>query len=104
MGVIGGLWLRWLAFCGRVANLAGYPCLIREGRFESPAVGVNVSVQASDSYTIVTVNGVEVFFHRLSGQFDGVGFSQNSHPRPRLARRLTDSTAPLLDLRAKASR
>jgi len=102
--VIGGLWLRWLALCGKVANLAGFPCLIRESRYESPSLGVNVTVQASDLYTVVTVNGVEVFFHRLSGRIDGVGFSQNSHTRARLARRVTDSTAARLDIRAKASR
>ena len=63
--------LGWLQSWGWVANLAGYPCIVREGQYESPSVGVSIQVRASNLYTVVTVNGVDVYFYRLTGGFDG---------------------------------
>jgi hypothetical protein len=37
-----------------------------------------VRVRASDFYTTVTVNGVDVYFYRLTGGIDGVGIAQAS--------------------------
>ena len=70
--------LRWLSFWGWLANLSGYPCIIREGEYHSPSVGVDVRVKASRLYTVVTVNDVDVYFYRLTGGYDGAGVSQAS--------------------------
>jgi hypothetical protein len=76
---ISGVWTRvrlgWLTFWGWLANLAGYPCVVREGQYASEAHGVSVRVRASNIYTVITVNGVDVFFYRLSGRIDGVGIN-----------------------------
>ena len=63
----------WLAGFGRLANLAGLPCFIREGIYHSPSLDVAVNVRASDLFTVICVNGVDVYFYRLTGAFDGAG-------------------------------
>lgn len=54
------LWLKWVHWCGVAANLA-------EG------IDVSVKVHRSPLYTIITVNGIDVYFYRLTGGIDGVG-------------------------------
>ena len=67
--------LRLLDWMGKLANLAGLPCIVREGEYSSPSAGVTVRVRSSSLFTVVTVNGVDVYFYRLSGEYDGVGIS-----------------------------
>ena len=64
--------LSWLSFWGRVADRAGFPGIVREGQYASDYLGVNVCVRKSPLYTVVTVNGVDVYFYRLTGGIDGV--------------------------------
>ena len=66
---------QWRTWIGNLANLAGYPSVVREGDYGSDASGMMVSVRSSALYTTVTVNGVDVYFNRLSGQLDSIGFS-----------------------------
>jgi hypothetical protein len=66
--------LSWLNLWGWLANLAGWPCVVRPVEYSS-GLGVSVTVRASNLFTVVTVNGVEVYFYRLSGKIDGVGLS-----------------------------
>ena len=73
--MLSALRLGWLRFWGSVANLAGFPGIVREGQYVSQR-GVTVRVRTSTLYTTVTVNGVDVYFYRLSGGIDGVGFSR----------------------------
>lgn len=74
--------IAWLRLVGWLANAAGMPCVVREGHFDSAAMGVSVRVRASSLYTIVSVNGVDVYFYRLSGAFDGVGLGCGALPAP----------------------
>jgi len=37
-----------------------------------------VSVRSTNLFTVVVVNGVQVYFYRLSGHIDGVGFTPSS--------------------------
>jgi hypothetical protein len=41
-------------------------------------LGVTVSVGRSDLFTIVTVNGIRIFFRRLTGRIDGVGVAPSA--------------------------
>jgi len=66
----------WL---GKLANLAGYPMFVRECDYRSEAVGASVKVKRLELYTLVTVNGLDVYFNRFSGTIDGVGASPASH-------------------------
>jgi hypothetical protein len=70
--------LRLLDWAGKLANLAGMPCIVREGEYSSPSAGVTVRVRSSSLFTVVTVNGVDVYFYRLTGGIDGVGVNQTS--------------------------
>jgi hypothetical protein len=58
-----GIRLSLLTWAGRILNLAGFPGWIRSGSHESEFGTVQVRVSAL--YTVVTVNGVDVFFYRL---------------------------------------
>ena len=76
-----GLRLRWLSFWGGIANRAGCPGLVRVGRWRSEHLEVDVAVRTSRLFTVVTVNGVDVYFYRLSGGYDGVGASRGARCR-----------------------
>ena len=69
-----GIRLSFLIWAGRILNLAGLPGFLRAGHHESELGTVRVRV--SPLYTVVTVNGVDVFFYRLTGGIDGVGINQ----------------------------
>lgn len=64
--------LGWLTLWGRVADVLGFPGFVREGQYASDYLGVNVLVRKSPLHTVVTVNGVDVYFYRLTGGIDGV--------------------------------
>ena len=74
--------LTWFRFWGQLANLSGLPCPVQVGRYESRPLGVAIHVRASDLYTIVCVNGVDVYFRRISGAFDGVSVGPPSCTEP----------------------
>ena len=73
-------WVRILSWLGWAANLVGFPGCVRVCSYTS-TLGVQVVVRISPLFTVVTVNGVDVYFYRLSGQIDGVGFSPTSDCR-----------------------
>jgi hypothetical protein len=61
----------WRNICGTVANRLGWPCLVRPCEYRSNLA--SVSVRCTNLFTVVTVNGVHVYFQRGTGTFDGVG-------------------------------
>ena len=69
------------ALAGQFANLVGLPCVIREGHYRSPSLNVSVHVRTSKLFTVVCVNGIELYFYRLSGAYDGAGVSSSPHCR-----------------------
>lgn len=71
----------WL---GRLANWIGFPGLVQDIEYRSKAFGTSVRVKRGNLYTVVTVNGVDVYFCRFSGQIDGVGFSRDADYKPEL--------------------
>lgn len=73
-----GLRLAVLRWAGGLANLAGLPGFVRETKYTSQATHTAVTVRRSAYFTVITVNGVEVYFNRLTGSVDGTAVS---HPR-----------------------
>jgi hypothetical protein len=63
----------WL---GKFLNLASIPGFVKPGEYQSS--GVNVSVRVSPLYSVVTVNGLDLYFHRTTGLIDGWGANQTS--------------------------
>lgn len=73
-------WISWLrlrlrVLAGKLYNLAGVPGIVRDCDYAATAHDVKIQVRARELFTIVTVNGLEIFFHRLTGAIDGVGIS-----------------------------
>ena len=62
-----------MRFWGRVANVAGLPGIVRECDYYSESLEVAVRVRMNRRFTVITVNGVDVYFYRLTGYIDGVG-------------------------------
>lgn len=71
-------YLRWRIFWGHVASLSGCPGFVRP--CEYLGLGVAVTVRVSTLFTVVSVNGIDVYFYRLTGGIDGVGFVPPASP------------------------
>lgn len=65
------LWLLKLLDC------AGFPLIVRECDYRSEGLGTKVRVKKLAFSTLVSVNGVDVYFNRITGAIDGAGFSPN---------------------------
>jgi len=71
--------LKWIRFrirlaVGIVYNLAGVPGLVRNCDYEAGVTDALIKVRVHDIHTIIQVNGLDIYFHRLTGSIDGVGF------------------------------
>ena len=64
--------LLWMKASGAVANVTGWPCVVRPCEYNGLA---SVSVRCTGLFTVVTVNGIHVYFQRGTGRFDGVGLN-----------------------------
>lgn len=67
------LWMRVLF--GRMYNLAGIPGLVSDCSYSGAKA--EITVKQGDLFTIISVNGLDIYFHRLTGSIDGVGWSTN---------------------------
>ena len=100
-GPLRSAWLYFRLLAGRLFNLVGVPALVRPCDYEGSICKANVSVQIGPLFTVVSVNGLDVYFHRLKGTIDGVGFSQIEHCRDFRASRLADLGVPPVDAQPK---
>ncbi len=60
---------------GRLLNLAGAPGFVRDCDYDASACQATVSVKTGQLFTVVRVNGMDVYFNRLTGTIDGIGFN-----------------------------
>ena len=58
---------------GHLIDALRMPGLIQAGDYTCGFNNQRMSVRISPRYTVVTINGVEFFFLRESGRFDGTG-------------------------------
>lgn len=80
---------------GGILNWLGMPGFLRETVYRSSKTAdVEVRVKTSRLYTIVSVNGVDVYFDRLTGRIDGTGVASTAGSRWGLAGRSTGVPAP----------
>ena len=70
-----GMWTLLRFWAGKFLNSAGVPGVILSGTYEAGIGRASVQVTLGPLFTVVTVNGVDVYFHRLTGAVDGVGFT-----------------------------
>jgi hypothetical protein len=67
--------LRVLRSLGGLLNTMRVPGFVREATYVS-ARGAKVCVRISSLFTVVSVDGFEIFFYRLSGGIDGVSMTE----------------------------
>ena len=71
--IISWLRLRFRVGLGKLFNLAGVPGIVRECDYAANTTDAQVTVRVRELFTIITVNCLEIYFHRLTGTIDGVG-------------------------------
>ncbi len=59
---------------GRLINWLSLPGIVVESTYTASTYHAIIHVRTSPLFTVVTVNGLDVYFHRLTGKIDGVGF------------------------------
>lgn len=67
--------LRARVLAGKIFNLAGVPGIVRDCDYDATVYNARIKVRAGDLFTIITVDGLDIYFHRLTGSIDGVGAS-----------------------------
>ena len=67
---------------GKIFTLAGIPGLVRNCEYHASVTDATVQVRVNDIYTVISVNGLDIYFHRLTGAIDGVGFNPTSDCKP----------------------
>jgi hypothetical protein len=60
-------------FFGKLFNLAGIPGLVQECNYSGSTARAEITVRHGGLFTIISVNGLDIYFHRLTGSIDGVG-------------------------------
>lgn len=74
--------VRFHQWLGNLLNAVGAPGFLRDTEFRSRTFGTHVRVKRGQLFTVVSVNGLDVYFGRFSGTVDGVGFSPTIGCRP----------------------
>ena len=63
-------------------NAIGVPGVVVPGTYEAGIGEASVRITLGPLFTVVTVNGLDVYIHRFTGAIDGVGFSLATGCRP----------------------
>jgi hypothetical protein len=79
---------------GRLFNLAGLPGFVRPCDYKASIATVDVSVRTHGLFTIITVNDLDIYFTRLTGAIDGIGFSPNADCKQGQMQESTDLDGP----------
>jgi hypothetical protein len=81
-------------WAGKLLNAIGVPGIVQPGTYEAGIGEASIRVTVGPLFTVVTVNGVDVYLHRFTGAIDGVGFSMATACTPAGARRPERSAVP----------
>jgi hypothetical protein len=69
-------------WAGRLLTALRLPGIMIAQTYEAEITRARVRVHLSPLFSVVSVNGVDVYFHRLTGRIDGVGFSASTGYKP----------------------
>jgi hypothetical protein len=61
------------ALLGRLLSKLGFPGMVKPLEYEDSYTGNHLKITTSALFTIISINGRDYWFHRLSGRFDGTG-------------------------------
>ena len=65
--------VRFTWWIGKVMGWAGLPGFVRDCEYQCGISGQFIRVQVSPLFTVVSVNGLDVYFYRMTGGIDGTG-------------------------------
>jgi hypothetical protein len=68
--------IRFQQWLGSLMNAIGAPAFIRDTDYRSRTFGTYVRVTRGNLFTVISVNGVDVYVCRFTGTIGGIGFSQ----------------------------
>jgi len=69
MWVLPRLWL------GKLLGLVRFPGIIVNQNYDAQVTPALIRVHVGPLFSVVTINGLDVYFHRLTGKITGVGSS-----------------------------
>jgi len=72
------MWTRVRLWLGKALILFGVPGIVVNQTYEAAITRAKVRVHLGPLFSVVSVNGLDIYFHRLTGKIDGVGFSPAS--------------------------
>jgi hypothetical protein len=70
--------IRFQQWLGSVMNAIGAPAFIRDTDYRSRTFGTHVRVRRGNLFTVISVNGIDVYVCRFTGVIGGIGFTQAS--------------------------
>ena len=69
------MWTRVRLWAGKLLLTLGIPGIIVNQTYDAAVTRATVRVHLGPLFSVVSVNGLDIYFHRLTGKIDGVGFS-----------------------------
>ena len=72
------MWTPARLWVGKLLTLLRIPGIIADQTYDAAITRATVRVHLGPLFSVVSVNGLDVYFHRLTGKIDGVGFSPAS--------------------------
>ena len=79
---------------GLLLNWLGWPGFVQETEYRGQGTRALVRVKTTRLYTVVSVNGTDVYFDRITGRIDGTGTSPTSDSQAARTVRSIDFVAP----------
>ena len=76
------MWTLARLMIGKLLILLHLPGIMVNQDYDAEITRASVRVHLGPLFSVVTVNGLDVYFHRLTGKIDGVGVSQGSADTP----------------------
>jgi hypothetical protein len=68
-----------LRYCaGKCLNVSGVPGPIADGDYRADVCRADIRARVGPLFTVVSVNGLDIYFDRFTGKIDGVGFSPSA--------------------------
>jgi hypothetical protein len=62
-------------WAGRLLGALRIPGVMVSQTYDAQITHATVRVYLGPLFSVVSVNGLDIYFHRLTGKIDGVGFS-----------------------------
>ena len=66
-------WGRVRQWLGRTANALRYPAVVQPMEISDPVTGCSIEIRVGSLFTVISVDGRDYYFKRLTGRFDGTG-------------------------------